>query len=328
MSERGSRGRWLTLALAALAVCGALAVAGCGGSGKASTPQVVVRLVTPAGPTATATLLPGQTVEPLNPPELVTSTLEVYQGGAVLVSVTGDVAGGQATFLGRRFPLSQGSQSQYTFIPIDTADPAGDQPLTVDVTLLNGTKGTLRETITILLNEWTVDYLEFTPEQQGLLDPAVSEAEVEMLAALYRRVTPTKLWDGVWQLPVDGGLTSRFGEQRSVNGNEPAGHHAGTDISALEGTPVLATNNGKVVLAEQLQVRGNMVVIDHGGGLYSGYAHLSEILVTEGQDVVAGEQIALVGNTGLSTGAHLHWEIGIHGVVVDGMRFIDGTNGF
>lgn len=327
MFRRAPKSAWLTVTFALVALCWALAAA-CGGSGKASGPQVVVRLVTPAGPTATPTLLPGQTVEPLIPPELVTSTLEVYQGGAILVSVTGDVAGGQVTFLGKRYPLSKGTQSQYTFVPIDTADPPGEQPLSVDVTLANGTKGTLRETVTVLPNEWTVDYLEFTPELEGLLDPAVSDAEVEMLAGIYRRVTPERLWDSTWHLPVDGGLTSRFGEQRSVNGSEPSGHHAGTDISALEGTPVLATNSGRVVLARQLQVRGNMVVIDHGGGLYSGYAHLSEILVSEGQDVAAGEQIALVGNTGLSTGAHLHWEMGIHGVVVDALRFIDGTNGF
>ncbi len=302
--------------------------AACGSDGEAKTPEIIVRLVTPAGPTATPTLLPGQTVEPLVPPELVISTLDVYQAGAVLVSVTGDISGGQATFLGKRYPLSQGAQSQFTFLPIDTDAPAGPQPLTVDVSLKNGTRGTLRETITILPAEWTVDYLEFTGEQQALLDPSVTAAELEMLQELYRRVTPDKLWDGLWQMPVQGGLTSRFGEQRSINGGVPAGHHGGTDISALEGTPVYATNNGRVVMARELQVRGNMVIIDHGGGLYSGYAHLSAITVSEGQDVVAGEEIALVGNTGLSTGAHLHWEIAIHGVLVDALRFTDGTNGF
>ena len=313
---------------AAMAGVAMLLLAACDGGSDNEGPAVVVRLVTPAGPTATPTLLPGETAEPLIPPELVISTLQVYQAGAILVSVTGDVSGGQVNFLNKNFPLSRGSQSQYTFIPIDTDDPPGSYPLTAYVNLRNGTKGTLTETISILANEWTVDYLEFTPEQQNLLDPAVSAAELEMLQGMYRLVTPLKLWDGLWQIPVQGGLTSRFGEQRSYNGEEPSGHHGGTDISALEGTPVIASNNGKVVMARELQVRGNMVIIDHGGGLYSGYAHLATIAVSEGQDVVAGEQIATVGNTGLSTGAHLHWEIAIHGVLVDALRFTDGSNGF
>jgi murein DD-endopeptidase MepM/ murein hydrolase activator NlpD len=318
---------WFAVAAATLGLA-AFAAGACGDNKQPSTPDIIVRLVTPAGPTATPTLLPGQTVEPLVPPELVIPALSLYQAGALLVSVTGDVAGGQATFLGKRYPLSQGSQSQYTFIPIDTGDPPGAQGLTVDVVLKNGTRGTLRETVTILPAEWTVDYLEFTGEQAALLDPAIAAAELGLLQGIYRRVTPDKLWDGLWQMPVQGGLTSRFGEQRSINGGPPAGHHGGTDISALEGTPVYATNNGRVVMARELQVRGNMVVIDHGGGLYSGYAHLSEISVAEGQDVVAGELIAAVGNTGLSTGAHLHWEMAIHGVLVDALRFTDGTNGF
>jgi murein DD-endopeptidase MepM/ murein hydrolase activator NlpD len=319
-----------TIAAASMGALALLAMllSACGGRGEARAPEVVVRLVTPAGPTATPTLLPGETVTPLIPPELVLSSFEVYQAGALLVSVTGDVAGGQATFLGKRYPLSKGAQSQYTFIPIDTDDPTGPETLVVDVSLKNGSRGTLREEVSILTNEWTVDFLEFTGEQAELLDPAVTAAELEMLQQVYRKVTPDKLWDGLWQMPVQGGLTSRFGEQRSINGGEPAGHHGGTDLSALEGTEVVATNNGRVVLARELQVRGNMVIIDHGGGLFSGYAHLSAINVAEGQDVIAGEVIAAVGNTGLSTGAHLHWEMAIHGTLVDALRFTDGTNGF
>ncbi|MCZ7577624.1 MAG: M23 family metallopeptidase [Dehalococcoidia bacterium] len=94
------------------------------------------------------------------------------------------------------------------------------------------------------------------------------------------------------------------------------------------GTPVTATNSGKVVLARQMKVHGNMVVVDHGGGLYSSYGHLSAIQVAEGDAVEAGQQIGLVGNTGLSTGAHLHWEMASNGILLDAVRFTDGTNGF
>ncbi|MBE0608076.1 MAG: M23 family metallopeptidase [Dehalococcoidia bacterium] len=325
----GPRTSPLSLALLVMVLAGAVIfVSGACGRGGGSN-DVTVRLATPAGPTATPTLLPGETVTALEPPELVLSAFEVYQAGAILVSVTGDIRGGQVTFLGRKFPLTPGSQSQYSFVPVDTEDPPGEYVLKVDVTLPTGTKGTLQETITVLAAEWTTDYLEFTPEQvTEYLDPAVVAEEAATLRSLYIKVTPEKLWDGFWQLPVAGALTSRYGEQRSVNGSEPSGHHGGTDFGALEGTPVTATNSGRVVLARQMKVRGNMVVIDHGGGLYSGYGHLSTIEVTEGDAVEAGQQIGLVGNTGLSTGAHLHWEMASNGILLDGVRFTDGTNGF
>jgi murein DD-endopeptidase MepM/ murein hydrolase activator NlpD len=91
---------------------------------------------------------------------------------------------------------------------------------------------------------------------------------------------------------------------------------------------VLATNSGRVVMARQMALRGNMVIIDHGGGLLSGYGHMSAFAVAEGQTVQAGDIIGYVGNTGLSTGAHLHWEMAAGGIVVDALRFTDGTDGF
>ncbi len=89
-----------------------------------------------------------------------------------------------------------------------------------------------------------------------------------------------------------------------------------------------ASNSGRVALARQLAVRGNMVIIDHGGGVLSGYAHLSAFAVAEGQLVEKGQLIAYVGDSGLSTAPHLHWEISVHGVLVDPLRFLDGRNGF
>jgi biotin carboxyl carrier protein len=326
MPGRGAH--WRRGALAALAALGLLTAAGCS-AGADGTAEITTRMVTPAGPSPTPTLPPGVSPTPLVPPELIVSTLEVYQAGAVLVSVTGDVIGGQVEFLGRKYPLTKGSQSQYTFVPVDSEDPPGPHRLTVDVRMPNGTRGTLEATVTVLATPWTVDYLEFTDEQTAtLLDPQVVADELALLKSIYVKVTPVKLWNGPWLIPTQGALTARFGEQRSINGAPPSGHHGGTDIGAEEGTPVVATNSGTVVLARELKVRGNMVIIDHGGGLYSGYAHLSSIAVAEGDHVEAGQLIGAVGNTGLSTGAHLHWEMAAHGILLDALRFTDGTNGF
>jgi murein DD-endopeptidase MepM/ murein hydrolase activator NlpD len=123
-------------------------------------------------------------------------------------------------------------------------------------------------------------------------------------------------------------ITSYFGEQRSYNGGPPAGHHGGTDIGVPAGTPVHATNDGTVVLAQLTYVRGNFVIIDHGGGVFTGYGHMQSLAVTAGQTVKQGDILGYVGQTGLATGPHLHWEMSVGGQLVDALRWLDGTQGF
>jgi murein DD-endopeptidase MepM/ murein hydrolase activator NlpD len=310
------------LLLLLLVLLAALAGA-CRGDGFDDRATVSIRLAptptpTPEGPTPT----------PAPPPELVLSAESVVQGGALLVSVTGAVSAGTVTFLDRRYNLAPGERSMFTFVGIGTEDAAGTFPLRVDFTLSSGSPGNITHDVTVEATEWTVDFLEFDAEQQALLDPAVVAAEEGLLAGVYGGETPEKLWTGLWQYPVPGVLTARFGEQRSYNGSEPSGHHSGTDLGGEMGDPVIAANGGVVVLARALEVRGNMVIIDHGGGLFSGYAHLSGFNAVEGQEVAGGDTIGMVGSTGLSTGPHLHWEMSVHGILVDALRFADGTNGF
>ncbi len=311
---------------------GGLVVAGCGGSTGDDAGGAVVRILTAAPSVTAAPTSPGQpgaTGTAIPAPELVLSTEEVYQAGAVLVSVTGGVSGGTATWLDKQYPLIQGSQSMFTFTGTGTEAAPGVHPLKVEVTLKNGSKGTLSADITVLAAAWTVDSLVFTPEQTAaLLDPKTIADENAVLDKYYATRTKEKLWSGGWIVPTEGPLTARFGEQRSINGSAASGHHGGTDIGAVQGTPVVATNSGKVVMARQLQLRGNMVIVDHGGGVLSGYAHMSAFAVGEGQDVKQGDLIGYVGNTGLSTAAHLHWEIAVGSILVDALRFTDGTNGF
>ena len=192
------------------------------GSEAGSAGGITVTLVTPVDPDATPTLGPGESPTPAVPPELVLSAVEVFQSGAVLVSVTGDVTAGTANFLGRNFKLAKGTQSMFAFVAVDTGDPVGPQPLKVDVTLVNGSKATLQDTVVVVANEWSVDSLEFTEEQTtDLLDPQVVAAELALLRTLYSGVTPEKLWAGGWAMPVDGAITARYGEQRSINGSAP-----------------------------------------------------------------------------------------------------------
>ena len=110
--------------------------------------------------------------------------------------------------------------------------------------------------------------------------------------------------------PVIGWISSPYG----MRGNAM---HEGLDIAADQGQPVRAVKDGRVVFAGPRGTYGNTVIIDHGNGLRTLYAHNSRLLVSEGEQVAAGSRIALVGSTGRSTGPHLHFEVLINGTPVD-----------
>ncbi len=146
---------------------------------------------------------------------------------------------------------------------------------------------------------------------------AGAQAEFERVEGVVRRYTSRQLWEGTFQMPVAGQTTSVFGARRSYSGRPADGQHTGWDLAAPSGTPIVAPNHGQVVLVGLLPSRGNTVILDHGLGVYSLYLHLSRILVREGDKVAKGQQIGLVGATGLATGPHLHWEVRVGGATVD-----------
>jgi len=104
--------------------------------------------------------------------------------------------------------------------------------------------------------------------------------------------------------------------------NIPKNPHTGVDVAANEGDNVIAPNSGSVVLADELYYSGNSIILDHGQGIYTMFFHLSKVLVQPGQRVSKGEVIGLVGSTGRSTGAHLHWGARVLGARVDPLELI------
>ena len=121
--------------------------------------------------------------------------------------------------------------------------------------------------------------------------------------------------------PADGWITSRFGYRESpFTGRRE--FHAGLDISNRSGTKVIATANGRVSFAAAKMYIGKLVVIDHGHGRVTKYGHLKKIMVKPGQQVKRGDVIALLGNTGRSTGPHVHYEVRINGTPVNPLKYI------
>lgn len=124
-----------------------------------------------------------------------------------------------------------------------------------------------------------------------------------------------------WPVPGYSRITSPFG-MRTHPFTGVYKLHTGTDIGAPIGTNFIAANSGVVIKAGWNNAYGNMVIIDHGGGVSTLYAHGSEILVTVGQTVQKGDPVLKVGSTGYSTGPHAHFEVRINGEYVDPMNFV------
>ena len=158
---------------------------------------------------------------------------------------------------------------------------------------------------------------------QGLLDASVIQPELERLGSVMTAFNPQRYWgDGAFTKPVAGNVTSPFGTWRSYAELYET-FHAGVDFGSPPGTPIYAPAAGRVVMVDQLPVRGNATVIDHGWGVYSGFWHQSRVNVEVGQVVEAGQVIGAVGSTGLSTGAHMHWEMWVSGVPVDPVQWLE-----
>jgi murein DD-endopeptidase MepM/ murein hydrolase activator NlpD len=137
---------------------------------------------------------------------------------------------------------------------------------------------------------------------------------------LWQAVTEP-LWSVPFIRPVSGRVIGPFG-RRSIINNRPRSPHTGVDLRAGSGTPVRASNHGRIVLSDEHYFTGRSVVMDHGGGVLSMYFHLEEVFVREGDMVERGAVIGLAGSTGRATGPHLHWGVRIHGQRVDPLRLI------
>jgi murein DD-endopeptidase MepM/ murein hydrolase activator NlpD len=164
--------------------------------------------------------------------------------------------------------------------------------------------------------EFTRQNIRATTEMSALYTNENIRSDREKRLAATAETAPVPLWDGLFVQPVEGRISTQFGQMRYTNGNFTS-RHAAIDIAAPEGTPIAAAAGGRVVLAEELYVSGKAVIIDHGLWLFTYYYHLSEIGVKAGDEVKAGDLIGKVGSTGYSTGPHLHYAAAVKGDFVN-----------
>ncbi len=251
-----------------------------------------------------------------------------YQGDTMLLQSSRE---GWVEFNGEKYQLQTLNHQYVALVPI----PLNQKPGTYEIlwhpieTLIHGNITALQEIkkakVVINKKEFSTQYLEVTKEQQTMVynDEKIKEDRIKYTGAMKNPIEEPLFKEEFIQ-PVEGRITTMYGYTRYINGVLDSTHQA-MDIAAPMGTPILAPNHGKIVLAAELYLSGNRVIIDHGGTLHTSFSHLSKLNVSVGEYVKKGDIIGWVGSTGFSTGPHLHHAVYVHGYPVNPEQFF-GAN--
>ena len=162
---------------------------------------------------------------------------------------------------------------------------------------------------------------KYKKKSKELLDRIYSEKK-EITSA--KKIKYKHYPDINFMIPVDGIVTGVYGTQRYYNGKK-GNYHNGHDIAADTGTTIYSPSPGKVILTGDYYYNGKFVMINHGNNLISIFLHMDDIHVSEGRNVDKGEPIGTVGNTGLSTGPHLHWSVLLNNTYVDPLGLVKNS---
>lgn len=230
---------------------------------------------------------------------------KLQQGEILLLR---DVNGKKISWNNKKYSLSEGE--------ILVAVPRG-APQVMDLIVYPFSEaGTLYQ-LPIERTAWDIQHIKgvaehhVVPNKQHHKEIAREQKDVQTALAT---LSDDNFWRDGFIEPVKGRISGQFGNQRIFNGT-PKNPHNGTDIAVPETTPVKAAGKGKVVLSgHDYFYTGNMVIINHGQGLHTIYAHLQKAAVQQGDMVQKGDVIGYVGHTGRAVGAHLHWGASWHGI--------------
>lgn len=259
-----------------------------------------------AGKDTTAPLLPG--AQPIS--GLAVSSMTPEEGGLIWITTTRSgewvVSDGE-----KQFPSFEIQGGRRALVAVEHGRPAG--PYSIKA----GSQELILDTRSA---HYGTEKLNVDPSRVNPPKSARARIERERMEtrAIYQTVTPELIWEGgPFALPIQNGrpaselLTSPYGTRRMFNG-ELKSAHLGLDLRARVGTPIVAPARGRVVLAKSLYYSGGTVILDHGYGFYTLYAHLSRIQAKVGDTVSIGAPLGLAGATGRVTGPHLHWTAIVH----------------
>lgn len=267
--------------------------------------------------------LPAAGAPPARPDPTLTIEARAFKPGELLlVTVAGndEKTPPSATVGGRALDFFPGASTGtwLAFVGLDLDYPLGPSKLVAELRAPGGKPVKREEPFTVVdggfpVQELKVEQKYVTPAKD---DAERAEAEAAKLHKLFAKTEEKRLFEGRFDSPIPGAATARFGERRVFNG-QPRAPHSGMDLKAKAGRPVRAPAAGRVLLADPLFYAGNTIILDHGLGLTTQYAHLSKFLVKPGDAVKKGQIIGKVGATGRVTGPHLHWALKLKNTRLD-----------
>ena len=256
------------------------------------------------------------------PGAIVRLTLEDSSSTDAPVRISGEMSGEQLHF------EKSGGTTWRAIGPI-TVDAVGDVTASVTIERASGKIDSARAQVTLPKPKPSTSggrrALTVSPRFTQPLD-AETQARIERENAQAREIgrrshDSPPMWISTFLRPRDALVTSRFGSGRMFNGTLTS-RHLGVDFRGVVGAPIHAANRGVVALVGDFFLAGNVVYIDHGGGVVTAYFHMSKALVAAGDTVERGQEIGLVGSTGRVTGPHLHWSARYGTVTVNPLDLI------
>ena len=224
------------------------------------------------------------------------------------------------------FNRAHQGNSWYVLAGIDVEQAPGTYPLELTATLSNGQELHATQQLTVLPGSYktTTLHVEEKYVQPDAATLARIAADKAVKDAAFAHSISQPLWNGSFRSPVPFTPTDSFGTRRMFN-DKLASIHRGTDFHAPSGTPVVAANDGVVIIAQGMFYEGNLVVVDHGQQFSTLYMHLSKIEVKVGDRVHKGQRLGLSGATGRVTGPHLHLGVRWQGMYVDAVKLLKLT---
>lgn len=265
----------------------------------------------------------------LNAIILMLAGVAVQQGQAIRLTVPDEpgIQSVEIRWQDKTIPYVRTGKEWSTVLGIDLDLKAGDYTGEVRVTKA-GVVEKRNVTLTVMAGNFRTQRLT-VPDTYVELSPENGERaarEAKEIEEIHNTISGEALWTAAFVVPIPGGVGSNFGSRRVFNG-ESRNPHSGADLRAATGTRIRSTNRGRVVLAKNLFFTGNTVIVDHGLGIYTLYAHLSRIDVKKDAIVERAQVVGLAGATGRVTGPHLHWGARVQNARVDPFSLINMKTG-
>ncbi len=258
------------------------------------------------------------TWHPESVPQGTIFTITVAPDGEGVSRVTG-------VFADERLHFESSADGSLVALAAAPIDARGDLQLRLELVARDGGAESLTLPVPVVAGEYRMQELTVAPEfgrpQPPEIQQRINEESARAMAVARNSHGTPRMWEPPFVAPRESRITSGFGHGRVFN-DQVTSRHMGTDFAGAVGARIRAPARGVVALVDAFFLGGNVLYIDHGGGLVTGYLHLSEHEVEEGDIVEPGQVIARVGATGRVTGPHLHWLVRYGTITVDGMSLL------